>query len=355
MNRRVEEIETMNKVKWGVIGCGGIADRRTIPGMLMSQNAILTAVMDRNGLLAREVAKKYNITHVCESVEELLTKDIDAVYIATPVFCHKEQAIAAMRAGKHVLLEKPVGLNVEEAKEIRDVAATERVKLGVAMMMRFHTYHQAIKDLIEEEKLGDIVSIRMQFSCWYPKIEGSWRQNKKLGGGGALIDLGVHCIDLVRYITAMEVYGITAVCDTLTFDYEVDDSASLILKMDNGAHAYVDVNFNIPDDVAQSRLEIYGTKGSIIADGTLGQEENGTVKVSLTKEQGYDAMQNRWEIKSYLMEAASGNMYTKEIESFSYAIQNDTVPAVNIEDEIRVQEIVEAVYQSSETRKFVVL
>ena len=345
----------MDKIKWGVIGCGGIADRRTIPGMMMAQNAVLTAVMDRNELLAKAVGEKYHVTEVCASVEELLTKDIDAVYIATPVFCHKEQALAAMRAGKHVLLEKPVGLTVEEAKEIRDVAAAEHVKLGVALMMRFHTYHQAIKELLAEGKLGDIVSIRAQFSCWYPKIEGSWRQTKKLGGGGALIDLGVHCIDLVRYITAMEVCGITALCDTQTFDYEVDDSASLILKMENGAHAYVDVNFNIPDDAAQSRLEIYGTRGSVIADGTLAQEENGTVKVSLAEEQGYDAMQNRGEVKSYFMEAATGNMYTKEIESFSDAIQKDTVPAVNIEDGIRVQQITEAAYQSSDTGKFITL
>lgn len=260
----------MSKVRWGVIGCGGIADRRTIPGMLMAENAELVAIMDVNASVAAKVGEKYEISQVCETVEELLRKDIEAVYIATPVFCHKEQAMMALRAGKHVLIEKPVGMSSREAYELRDIAQEKHVKLGVAMMMRFHTHHYAVKQLIAEGKLGDIVSMRAQFSCWYPEMEGSWRQNKKLGGGGALMDLGVHCIDLLQYITDTKVCGVTALCETITFGYEVDDSASLLLKMNNGAHAYVDVNFNIPDSAAQSRLEIYGTKGSIIADGTLG-------------------------------------------------------------------------------------
>ena len=345
----------MMKIKWGVIGCGGIADRRTIPGMMKADNAVLTAVMDRNAELAQNVGKKYNVTKICDSVEELLKQDIDAVYIATPVFCHKEQAVLAMRAGKHVLMEKPVALTVEEAKELCEIALEEGVKLGVALMMRFHTHHQAMKQMIAEGKLGEIVSIRSQFSCWYPDIEGSWRQKKALGGGGALIDLGVHCIDLLQYITGLKARGVMALCDTQTFHYEVDDSASIIMKMDNGAHAYVDVNFNIPDDAAQSRLEIYGTKGSIIADGTLGQEEVGRVKISIAEETGYDAMQNRDKVNSYFLKPASGNMYTKEIEAFSASILGNTEPPVSIRDGIFVQEIVEATYASSDTGRFIEL
>lgn len=345
----------MKKIKWGVIGCGGIADRRTIPGMMQADNAMLTAVMDRNAALAQAIGQKYNVEDVCDSVEELLKKDIDAVYIATPVFCHKEQAILSMRTGKHVLMEKPVGLTVSEAKELREIALEEGVKLGVALMMRFHTHHQAVKSMIAEGKIGKIVSIRTQFSCWYPEIEGSWRQKKALGGGGVLIDLGVHCIDLIQYISGLKACGVMALCDTQTFQYEVDDSVSLVMKMDNGAHAYVDVNFNIPDDAAQSRLEVYGTKGSIIADGTLGQEEVGSTKVSFAKETGYDAMQNRGNVHSYFLEPARGNMYTKEIEGFSNAIIDGEEPPVNIEDSIWVQEIVEAAYESSNTGKFIIL
>lgn len=344
----------MRKIKWGVIGCGGIADTRTIPGMLLAENAELTAVMDRNAEVSAKVGKKYGVFFT-DSMEEFLRKDIDAVYIATPVFCHKEQAIQVMSAGKHVLIEKPVGMHSEEAKELRKVAKEKNVKLGVGMMMRFHTYHQKVKDIIQEGKLGNIVSMRAQFTCWYPEAQGEWRQIKKLSGGGALMDLGVHCLDLLQYVSRTKAVGVTAICDTLSFKYEVDDSASLLLKMNNGAHAYVDVNFNIPDNAAVSRLEIYGTKGSFIADGTIGQEEIGSARVSLVQESEYDAMQNRDGESFYHMPPANGNMYTKEIESFSVALLKDTDPEVTIEDAIFVQEIMEAAYQSAEEGRHMVI
>jgi len=344
----------MKKLRWGVIGCGGIADRRTIPGIVLAENAELVAVMDVNMELAKKVGEKYNISDVYDNIDDLLANDnVDAVYIATPVFLHKDQSIAAINAGKHVLVEKPIAMTVTEAMEIVEMAEKKNLKLSVGLMMRYHTYHQEIKRIIEEGKIGDIVSMRAQFTCWYPEIEGSWRQTKKYGGGGALMDLGVHCIDLLMYLSGMKVCGLNAICDTQTFKYEVDDSASLVMKMENGAHAYVDVNFNIPDDAAQARLEFYGTKGSIIADGTLAQEEVGTVKVTLSDPAGYDAFQKRGELNSYMLEGASGNMYTKEIETLSDAIINNKTPLITAEQGIFVQKITEAAYEASASGNFI--
>ena len=339
----------MKKIKWGVIGCGGIAYRRTIPGMVQAEHTELVAVMDANPALAEMTAEEFRVPVVCESVEELLAQDIDAVYIATPVFCHREQVLAVMEAGKHILVEKPVGLTSEEVEEILILSEQKNIKIGVGFMMRFHTKHQKIKELVESKKIGDVVSMRAQFTCWYPEIEGSWRQDKKLSGGGAIMDLGVHCIDLLQYISGAFVAEVTALCDTLTFHYNVDDSASLLCRMNNGAHAYVDVNFNVPDDAAQSRLELYGTKGSIIADGTMAQTENGTVKVTLAQERGYDAMQNREKTNSYLLETESGNMYTKEIEEFSKLLCEEENEIASVRDALIIQKIVEAAYLSSET------
>ena len=127
----------MEKIKWGVIGGGGIADRRTIPGMLMADNAVLTAVMDRNTSHARAVGEKYNVSGVCDSVEELLKQDIDAVYIATPVFCHKEQAVAAMRAGKHVLCEKPMALSREDCSLMVQTARQTGMQLMIGQVVHY--------------------------------------------------------------------------------------------------------------------------------------------------------------------------------------------------------------------------
>ncbi len=341
------------KIKWGVIGCGGIADRRTIPGMMLAENAELVAVMDANKEAAERVKEKYNAKYAFDNVEDLLAIDeIQAVYIASPVFCHKEQAFAAAKAKKHILLEKPMALTCEESQEIADVCKKEGVKLAVGLMMRFHSYHQEMKKIIEEGKIGDIVSMRGQLTCWYPDIPGNWRQNKALSGGGALMDMGIHCIDLLQYISGLQAKEVTGFAGTQTFQYNADDSSAIVMKMDNGAFAFVDANFNIPDAAARCRLEFYGTKGSILAEGTVSQVEGGNVDVLISDDSlGYDASQDRNEPVPMKLDVTFGNMYTKEVESFSNAILNDTAPAIPAEEAIALQKIVESAYSASDDKQ----
>ncbi|MBR2452513.1 MAG: Gfo/Idh/MocA family oxidoreductase [Clostridia bacterium] len=342
----------MNKVKWGVIGCGGIADRRTLPGMMLADNVELIAVMDTNKEAAERCKEKYNAKYAFDNYEELLALDeIQAVYIASPVFCHKEQAFAAAKAKKHILIEKPMALTSEESVEILDACKKEGVKLGVGLMMRFAAYHQEMKKLVSDGKLGDIVSMRAQLTCWYPDIPGNWRQNKDLSGGGALMDMGIHCIDLLQYITGLKAVEVTGFAGTQTFSYNADDSSAIVMKMDNGAFAMVDANFNIPDAAAKCKLEIYGTKGSIMAEGTISQVEGGDVSVLISDDSlGYDAAQNRDELVPVKLDVELGNMYTKEIESFGNAVLNGTAPEITGEDGINVQKIVENAYKASETK-----
>ncbi|MBQ4159969.1 MAG: Gfo/Idh/MocA family oxidoreductase [Clostridia bacterium] len=338
------------KIKWGVIGCGGIAYRRTIPGMMLSENSELVAVMDTNYEAAQKVKEEFGAKYAFATVEELLKiEEIDAVYIATPVFCHKEQAMAAANAKKHILLEKPMGLSVADSQEIAEYCAKKGVKLGVGLMMRFSAYHQKMKALIADGAIGEVVSMRAQFTCWYPEIPGSWRQDKTKSGGGALMDMGVHCIDLLQYISGLKAKKLTCFAQSQTFNYAVDDSAALLMKMDNGSTAYVDANFNIPDDAAHCRMEFYGTKGSILAEGTIGQEEAGKLELTMSADNGYDAQQNREGNAAHTVEVnAGGNMYEKEISSFANAILNDTVPEITAEDGIFVQKIIETAYAASD-------
>ncbi len=337
------------KLKWGVIGCGGIADRRTLPGMMLTDNCELVAVMDTNPAFAETVKEKYGAKYSFTDYNELLALDeIEAVYIASPVFCHNEQALAAVKAGKHILIEKPIGLSVKDSQEIIDACKEADIKLGVGFMMRYHAYHQAMKEIIEKGTLGDIVSMRAQFSCWYPEIAGAWRQNKALSGGGALIDLGVHCIDLLMYISGLSAVECMGYAETQTFNYNVDDSASLIMKMNNGALAYVDVNFNVPDSSVKNPLEFYGTKGSMIASGTLSQVEGGSVKLYACPDAaGYDAQQAHSLIEAVDLDVEFGNMYTKELSAFADTVLNDKTPPINGENTLLVQKVIEAIYTSN--------
>lgn len=347
----------MKKVKWGVIGAGGIADRRTIPGMMLAKNAELVAVMEVNMELAEKVRVKYNAQRSYDNADALLADtEVEAVYIASPVVYHKEQAIKAARAGKHILMEKPLALTSDEAIAAAKTCREERVLFGAGFMMRYHAYHQKMKEIVLNGGLGQVVSCNGQFSCWYPFIEGAWRQKKALGGGGALMDMGIHCIDLIQYITGAKAVKVAAITCTNTFKYEVDDSSSTMFQLENGALCCVDANFNIPDAAVKSRLEIYGTKGSMIADGTIGQVEDGRLDVMIADDTAeYDAQQNRSVIKPIKIKVEFGNIYTKEIESFSESVLSGKKLEAPAEDAIQVQKVVEAAYISSLNGRFVSL
>ncbi len=337
------------KIKWGVIGCGGIADRRTLPGMMLADNAELVAVMDARTEAAEACRAKYGAKYALDNIEDLLAlNEIEAVYIASPVFCHKEQCVAAAKAKKHILLEKPMGLTVTEAKEIAEVCEAEGVKLGVAFMMRFHSYHREMRRLVSEGALGEIVLARAQFTCWYPEIENCWRQNKALSGGGAMLDMAIHSIDLVRYITGLEVTESQGIVGNQIFHYSVDDAGVGVYRMSNGALCVVDSAFNIPDDVSVSKLEIYGTKGSMVAKGTLSQEEGGSLEVLLVEDAGgYDASQNRSTVKPVPISVTFGNMYTKEIEAFGRALRGEGEIPVTAADAMLSQKAIEDVYKQN--------
>ena len=339
----------MSKVKWGVIGCGGIADRRTLPGMMLANNAELVAVMDANMEAAERCKEKYNAKYAFNDMNELLALDeIEAVYIASPVFCHKEQAIAASKAGKHILMEKPVGLDIAEAEEIAKICKDAGVKLGVGFMMRFHAYHEEMKKIIAEGKIGKLVSARAEFTCWYPEMENCWRQDKNLSGGGAMMDMGIHCIDLIRYITGAEITEATGLVGNQVFDYSVEDGGYVIFRMDNGAVGYVAANFNLPDEIAKCQMEFYGTEGCITAEGTLSQVEGGSVKLVCGDSSAeYDAMQNRQMAEPVELKVEFGNMYTKEIEGFGRAVRGEGDIPVTVCDAIKAQKVVEASYKSS--------
>ena len=331
----------MTKVRWGIIGCGGIAEKRTIGGLMQAKNAECVAIMDLSVEAVQRVGEKFGIARRYTAVEEILAQDdIDVVYIATPVFCHKEQVMAAAKAGKHILLEKPMGLTTADGDEIKAFCEKCGVKLGIGFMMRFHGAHQEIKKIIASGGIGEVVSAYAKFNCQSPVSPVKWRQTKAFSGGGTMMDMGIHCIDLLQYITGLKAEMATGFCGNQIFKYpDTEDAGTVILKMNNGALFTVEANFNIPDSVGGCKFEIYGTEGSIISDGTVGQLEVGTVRYINVSEadKGYKQV-----------EYVSGNMYTKETEAFSDVVLNGGDIPVTADEAIFNQKIVEAVYESQE-------
>jgi predicted dehydrogenase len=341
------------KIKWGVIGSGGIARRRTIPeGITKAGNAELSVVFDINKQANVEVAKEYDVEQA-SSIDQLLDMDIDAVYIATPAGVHTEQVRACAEASKHVLCEKPLGMTVAEAEGMIKLCRQSNVKLGCAFMMRFVAQHQKALQLIKEGRLGRPVYARAQLSCWYPPIEGAWRQDPATGGGGSLIDMGGHCIDLLEMFFG-RIARVSCFVNNSVHDYKSEDSATAMLFFENGALGTVDTFFCIPDNSSKNMLELCGSKGSILAQGTIGQGLAGKMMAFLEEDgKDYDAQQIRATADGITIEPEPVNTYQAEIEEFSQAIIDDREPAINAKLGLRSQKILTACYESAKLGKVI--
>jgi predicted dehydrogenase len=341
------------KIKWGVIGSGGIAKRRTIPeGISKANNAELSAVFDIDAQVNAEMAKKFGAKQAA-SISALLKADIDAVYIATPAHLHAEQVRACAKAGKHILCEKPLGMTVAEAEEMIEVCKQIGVKLGCAFMMRFVAQHQHALSLIKEGMLGTPTYARAQLSCWYPPIEGAWRQDPSTGGGGSLIDMGGHCIDLLEMFFG-PVVKVSCFINNTVHDYKSEDSAVAMLFLENGALGTIDTFFCIPDNSSKNVLELYGSKGSILAKGTIGQAPAGQMVAFLEQDsEEYDAQQARNEAQGIVIAPEPVNTYQAEIEEFGRAIIDDREPVISGELGLRSQKILTACYESARSGKVI--
>ena len=337
------------KVKWGVIGSGGIARRRTIPeGIMQSKNAELISVYDINSEVNKAVAEQFNATAV-NSIDELLNSGVDAIYVASPANLHVEHVSLCAAAKKHVLCEKPLGLTVEEAELIVKVCKDAGVFLGTGLMMRFIEQHQSALKLIQEGKLGKPVFGRAQLSAWYPPIEGAWRQDPAAGGGGSLMDMGSHCIDLLEMFFG-KIKSVSCFINNNVHNYKTEDSAVVSLQFENGALATVDSYFCIPDNSSKNMLELYGSKGSIIAKGTIGQGVSGEMTAYLEGDDaGYDAQQTRSEADGMVINPTPVNAYLAEIGEFSIAILENRQPVNNYEIGLNSQKVIDACYRSAES------
>jgi len=340
-------------VNWGVIGGGGIARRRTIPeGIIPAGNARLKGIMDSAAGVVEEMSQELNVPGFTHEDELLKDESIQAVYIATPVHVHAEQVTKSLRAGKHVLVEKPMAMTMDECESLVAEAQKHNAHLGMGFMMRFHGLHQKLRQMVVDGNIGKPVLGRAQLSCWYPPMEGAWRQNPKLGGGGSLIDMGGHLLDLLEYIFNSQVQEVSCYTARLVQSYESEDSSVTMVRFRNGAIGVVDAFFDIHDNSSKNVLEIYGSKGSVLTQGTIGQGAAGVAMAYIeADDKGYDAQQQRAADSSIELDFPQVNLYQAEIEEFSAAIEENREPAVSVEDALWSQKLLLAAYASARTGK----
>ena len=254
-------------IRWGLVGTGAIANKRVGPALVEAQNSRLVAVCDVVESAARDLANQLQVPSVFTSFEEILANpDVEAVYLATPVFLHAPQAIDALRAGKHVLVEKPMALSVAEAQEMVRVAREMGKTLATAYYRRFFPKIQRVRDLLVEGAFGRVIMVESVFHTWYDPAAGApgnWRTRKSQAGGGVLWDMGSHRFDLLVGLFGMPTQ-VWAACDTQVHGYEVEDTASIYLRLGNGAQCVSTWQWNSKTWV--DHLAIIGTLGKIVLE-----------------------------------------------------------------------------------------
>jgi predicted dehydrogenase len=258
----------MKTINWGLIGAGDIARKRIAPALRDLENCNLLAVSRNRAELAEEFAKEFGAERWYADWRELVAdKDIDAVYIATPVFLHAEQTIAAARAGKHVLCEKPMAMNAAECDAMTAACESAGVKLGIAYYRHFYPSIIRVKEIIASGEIGKPVLAQMNAFEYFDPAEDNprrWLLDKAKSGGGPMMDFGCHRLEVLTNlfgsVTRAENVK-SLVTNNIFTTREVEDTATALLAFDSGPVASVTVTHAAREP--QDTLDIFGTNGSI--------------------------------------------------------------------------------------------
>jgi predicted dehydrogenase len=245
-------------LRWLMIGIGDIATKRVIPAILQEGRSRLAAVVTRDP----GKAAHYGVPAFCDLEQALNHGGFDLVYVATPVYLHASQTLAALRAGLHVLCEKPMAMNLCEAESMVDAAVQHRKNLGIAYYRRSYPKVQRALELIGQGVIGQPVMAFAACHSTLPADESrrSWLLDPAKAGGGPLYDIGSHRIDLLNYFFGRP-QEVRAYLSNAVHSLAVEDSATLIIKYQNGLHGIVDARWN--SNEVRDEFRIIGSLGEI--------------------------------------------------------------------------------------------
>ncbi len=272
------------KIKLGIIGAGKISQVLHIPNAYFSEYVQLVAISDKDQERLDFFRKKLNdekIHFYTEYSVMLEKEDIDAVVVALPNFLHAKASLDALRMNKHVLVEKPMATNSQQALEMVQTAKEKQKILMTNHSQRFFPHHQKAREIIDSGLIGQIRLVKTMFGHsgpenWSPNA--AWFFQKDSAMFGALGDLGVHKVDLIRYLTGLEITECTAMIGTLEKQGNVEDIASAVLRLSNGGFATLDANW-ITKGLEENYTVIYGERGTI----KIGQTDPSRIDIYLSK------------------------------------------------------------------------
>jgi len=329
----MDMVDTRSKrVRYGIIGFGLFAERAIAGAIKDSPNSELVAIQKRSAALARQKADALSIPHAFSSPAELVAcGDVDAVFIVSANAAHHDETVVAARAGKHVLVEKPIALNAADAHHMIDECKENRVKLMVGQVVRFSPVVQKLRDLVQAGSLGRIISARADYLFNARFSKRSWIYDRATAGGGPVFDIGIHCLDTLSFVLDDQVQSVQSQLSPLPTRTATERSATLGLRYSKGTFASITCSFEAP--ARHIYIEIIGTDGlASSTDFTLSATRlrlNTTYRTETidTKEESID-----FDVP---------NLYEKEVTAFSNCILNDSESPVPGDEAWRHQKVLD--------------
>lgn len=338
-------------LKWGIVGCGTISQLHCV-ALEFVENAELYAVCDIIEERAKEKAAEFGAKKIYTSYQEmLLDPEIDAVSICTPSGMHGEMCIQAALAGKHILCEKPMEITADKMQKIIDCIEETNVKMGCVFQRRCENKFKAVKDAIASGRFGKVI-LADAYLKYYRSQEyydsADWRATWELDGGGALMNQGVHGIDLLIWI-AGDVESVFARCGALVRNIEVEDTAIASLKFKNGALGNIEGTTSVYPGM-ETLLEIHCEKGSIVI-GDSGIKE---WKIENSDEEAPVIEAPTFAIK----DDPAKLPYTSHVapyQDLADAILYDRKPAITPQEARKSVDLILAIYRSSQEKREIML
>ncbi len=327
------------KIRWGVLSTAKIGRTKVIPALQNSTHNEVVAICSRDEQSARKVADELGIARAYGSYEELLADpDIDAIYNPLPNHMHVDWSIKALQAGKHILCEKPLGLNADDAQRLLDAAkAYPQLKAMEAFMYRFHPRWKIAKNLIDSGRIGNLLSLHSHFS--YNNRESQNIRNNADMGGGALMDIGCYCISLSRWLFNAEPSQVVGHI-TPYENYEVDCLVSGVLEFDVGS-----ATFTASTKVeAQQFMEAYGENGSILLPVPFNPTTEGATEIHI---------KNNGESETIIVPPS--DHYREMVDAFALSIINQQPVPTPLSDAINNMRVIDSVFVSAAEGRWVEL
>lgn len=329
----------MKKVNWGVLSTAKIAREKVIPAMQQGQWSHIGAIASRSLAQARTVAADMGIAKAYGSYEALFADpDIEAIYNPLPNDLHVPMTLAAARAGKHVLCEKPVALNAVQAAELREVA--DKVHIMEGFMVRFHPQWLRTRELVRSGALGELRAVQAFFSFFNRQPDNI--RNRPECGGGALYDIGCYPIVAGRFLFETEPLRVMALLDRDP-EFQIDRTASAILDFGNGRR----LDFTVStQSVPYQRVQVIGTQQRVELEIPFNAPLGGTTRIFLDDGQAPGGV-------SALAETLPAcNMYTLQGDAFSQVIRGEIPLPYGVEDAICNMRVIDALFKSGNSGRW---